>query len=82
MANRRGNPDWGRSQNFGAVPPIVTEFERVTRELGLKETEFSNSPQLKQWVKRHRNTRYVPEHLLKYWGMEVDTSFGSLVAGN
>ena len=84
MANRRGNPTWGRPSGFllqsAAVKQLETEFEKVTRELGLAPEQYKTSPALRRWVKRNRNVRYVPEALLAHWGLEVDESLGSIAA--
>jgi hypothetical protein len=81
MANRRGNPNWGKSPAFFELinqKPLETEFEKVTRELGLTPEQFDSSPALKRWVRKHKNSRYVPEQLLSHWGMTVDESVGSI----
>ena len=48
-------------------------FEQVTHRLGLNEDEYLGSSELKEWVSRHKNEKYVPEYLLKAWGLMVDT---------
>lgn len=47
-------------------------FHEVAQELGIPEDEYVNSQQLREWAERHRNEQYVPERLLKAWGLEVD----------
>lgn len=50
----------------------LTEFELVVQELGLSEDSYTTSIRLRTWVKQNRHRRYVPEHLLNQWGLEVD----------
>lgn len=69
MAKRRGNPNWGKS-----VPSVwtVTEFERTVAKLQLKPSEYVTSVALREWAYRNRDSKYVPEALLKAWGLEVE----------
>jgi len=30
------------------------------------------SPQLREWVRRNKNSKFVPEALLKGWGFEIE----------
>ena len=56
------------------VPPATqTEFEIVAGELNLVEQSYSGSQQLKKWCECNRNRRFVPEWLLKKWGIRVDS---------
>ena len=67
---KRGNPNWGRP-----IPPILpfaTEFERHARELGLRPPMYASSPELRAWCDCNRNRVYIPEWLLKEWGVRVD----------
>lgn len=69
-----GNPRWG-SPIFAPVfhGVLVTEFERVISELKLtNNAEMMLSPQLREWVKKHRNHKYVPEWLLKAFHFDVE----------
>jgi len=43
-----------------------------TQELGLNEAEYVASLELRRWCDDHKNHCYVPEWLLKHWGMQVD----------
>lgn len=70
----RGNPIWGRP--YIPVPPSVTAFEQQAKNLGLLPGEYESSPQLKSWCRRNANIYYVPEYLLKLWGIGVNESWG------
>lgn len=69
---------WAHGGVYGEVPTEQpTEFEIVAGRLGLTtEAEMLESQSLKRWVKQYRNTRYVPEQLLKKWDFDVTPSMG------
>jgi hypothetical protein len=70
MANKRGNPNWGRP-----MPPVsilCTEFEMQVRHLQLAPEGYVFSDQLRIWCERNRNRFYIPEWLLDEWGFRVD----------
>jgi hypothetical protein len=55
-----------------AVPNVPTAFEEKVRRLGLNEQTCPNSEEMKHWCKCNKDRCYVPEWLLKRWGMSVD----------
>jgi hypothetical protein len=69
----RGNPNWGKP--LPAVPSLPTEFETEVERLRLRSTQYVASAELKRWCGHNRNRVYVPEWLLKEWGMLVETNF-------
>jgi len=70
----RGNPNWGKDQSEVA-PPTVCAFELKVRELGLTPDQYLRSEELRAWAAVHKNTRYIPETLLKSWRLVPDCSF-------
>lgn len=46
----------------------ATSFDHVVKILGLSPHEYENSLQLKEWVRRNKDEKYVPSDLLKAWG--------------
>jgi hypothetical protein len=68
---RRGNPNWGKPQS-GEVVPVVTEFEKKANEYKLARDEYLQLSQLREWARRSRNSRFIPEALLKAWGFEIE----------
>jgi len=42
------------------------------RKLGLAEQNYATSVQLRRWCEQNRNRCYIPESLLKEWGIYVD----------
>lgn len=65
--SKAGNPNWGKpDQN---TVPVVTSFETKVVELSLAPDEYLGSEELRKWSAAHKSTRYVPEALLKAWGL-------------
>jgi hypothetical protein len=69
-----GNPNWGKP--YIPVPFLHTEFEQQVQELGLSPDEYQASPKLRSWCQRNANILYVPEYLLKLWGIGVKEDWG------
>lgn len=72
---RQGNPNWGKLSIPG--PFLPTGFEQEVAKLGLRPDEYQDSPQLRNWCLRNANTHYVPEYLLKVWGVNVHQNWGN-----
>ena len=53
-------------------PTLATAFERQVRELGLDKKTCADSKELREWCERNKDYCYIPEWLLKRWGMSVD----------
>lgn len=75
---RRGNPNWGLPAP--PIPATPTEFEIVVRQLRLIPEMYKSSRELKRWCEHNRNRCYVPEWLLREWGMTVEISYGHYAA--
>jgi hypothetical protein len=73
MSHRRGNPNWGKPG--GRIPDLPTAFEQQVRRLGLTRRTCARSLALREWCQHNRNRCYIPEWLLKEWGITVDLSF-------
>ena len=69
---RRGNPNWGKAES-GPVVPVVTEFEKTVDEYKLTPDQYLQSSELREWARRNKNSKYVPESLLEAWGFEIET---------
>src|ERR1700737_721125 len=74
MAKRRGNPNWGKPEPIGPVTPTVTEFEQVVREYKLSPDQYLRSTRLREWARRNKNPKYIPEPLLEAWGFEIEST--------
>ena len=61
------------SPNESSITPhIKSAFENVVRQLHLSPEEYITSVKLKDWVRKHKDSRYVPPYLLDLWGFQVD----------
>ncbi len=69
-ARKPGNPNWGKP--LKPVLAVPTAFEEQVQELGLTEQTCVASEELRQWCKRNKDRCYIPERLLKQWGITVD----------
>lgn len=71
MAKKRGNPNWGKPE-LNIIPYTgASSFEEIVRRLRLSPAEYEGSIQLKAWVQKNKDHRYVPSSLLQAWGVEV-----------
>lgn len=57
------------------APAGVTTFEHVVQHLHLSPKEYTSSAELKEWVRKHKDEKYVPPQLLDLWGFEVNMDF-------
>jgi hypothetical protein len=69
---KRGNPNWGSGRPLQAPPAVATAFEEQVQKLGLTEQTCAMSDELRQWCQRNKDRCYIPERLLKAWGIPVD----------
>src|SRR5947209_19264333 len=74
MAKRRGNPNWGKPEPIGPVIPIVTSFEQAVKEFKLTPDQYLRSTRLREWARRNKNSKYIPEPLLEAWGFEIEST--------
>ena len=74
MAKRRGNPNWGKPEPIGPVVPTVTSFEQVVKEYKLTPDQYIRSTRLREWARRNKNSKYIPEALLEAWGFEIEST--------
>jgi hypothetical protein len=72
MSAKRGNPNWCKPWPTQLGPPLATEFEMRVRQLNLTSHALVTSTELRTWCERNRNRCYIPEWLLKTWGVQVD----------
>jgi hypothetical protein len=65
------------NRNFtkpGSIRPVAfpNSFEQIVKELNISPGEYRSSHELKEWVRRYKDERYVPPELLKAFGFQVD----------
>jgi hypothetical protein len=71
MSRRSESSGWSGG-HFPTVPPSMpTAFEIRVSELRLTAPKYSESPELRRWCHLNRNKCYIPEWLLKEWGITV-----------
>jgi len=71
MAKKRGNPNWGKPDVNASPYTGPTSFDEVVKKLRLSPEEYENSAQLKDWVQKNKDQKYVPPELLLAWDLEV-----------
>jgi hypothetical protein len=71
MAKKRGNPNWGKP-DVNTIPYTgATSFEEIAKKLCLSPHQYGNSVELRDWVQKNKDHKYVPSNLLELWGFEV-----------
>jgi hypothetical protein len=72
IMGRRGNPNFGSGRILSVRPAgVESEFEKQMGELKLTRDTCADSPALRRWCEENRNRCYIPEWLLKVWGITV-----------
>lgn len=66
---RPGNPNWGKAHTL--LPVTQSSFELMVKALKLEPHQYHESSQLKDWVQKNRNSKFVPLELLQVWGFSV-----------
>ena len=74
MAKRRGNPNWGKPEPIGPIVPTVTSFEQAVKEYKLQPDQYIRSLRLREWARKNKNSKYIPEPLLQAWGFEIESA--------
>jgi hypothetical protein len=72
MTYQTRNLNWASGRALENPPAVPTWFEEQVQELGLNEQTYEASRELKKWCERNKDRCYVPEWLLRRWGMLVD----------
>jgi hypothetical protein len=65
MKKKRGNPNWGKLVVQSAADVQPSLFEQIVRKRRLSPTSILVSIQLKEWVRKNKDQKYVPSDLLK-----------------
>jgi hypothetical protein len=74
MTRAYGNPNWASGRAPAVRPALPTEFETRMRELGLALNTCVDSKELRRWCEMNCNRCYIPEWLLKTWGINSDVA--------
>lgn len=69
------------NRNFtkpGAIRPVTlpSSFEQLVRALNISPEEYQSSAELKEWVRRNKDDKYVPPELLEAFGFQVKVDDG------
>ena len=69
----RGNPNFTTPERMTFKEITMTQFEFQVDRIGLsdKPNYWEHSGLLRAWAKQHRSSHYVPEWLLKAWGLQL-----------
>ena len=59
----------------GAMRRITSpsSFEQIVKELNISHGEYRRSLELKEWVRRNKDDKYVPTEVLKVFGFQVES---------
>jgi hypothetical protein len=52
----------------------VTSFEQAVKEFKLEPEQYQRSTRLREWARRNKNSKYIPEPLLQAWGFEIEST--------
>jgi len=61
-----------------STPQASTTLDQVALRLGLSPSQYANSAELKDWVRRHKDEKYVPPRLLELWGLDAETELDAV----
>ena len=72
MPRRHGNPNWASGLKVILPRAGSTEFETKLSQLRLTNETCASSAKLREWCFQNKNRCYIPEWLLKKWGILVN----------
>jgi hypothetical protein len=72
MAPQGGNANSTKSRTTDASAFSASSFERVVDSLKLSPEQYQTSTELREWVLRNKDHKYVPPDLLKAFGFQVN----------
>ena len=44
------------------------------KEFKLQPDQYLRSTRLREWARRNKNSKFIPESLLQAWGFEIDST--------
>ena len=74
MAERVKKSHWASGRPAENEPQGPTGFEEELVRLGLDEHSCVASNELRRWCERNKDRYYIPEWLLKEWGISVNAN--------
>jgi len=69
MARKAGNPGWTSGHGASPAPEGPCAFERQIARLGLQPEQYKTSAKLREWCVKNRRSHFIPEELLRAWGI-------------
>ena len=49
-------------------------YKRQVKEFKLSPDQYIRSTRLREWARRNKNSKYIPEALLEAWGFEIEST--------
>jgi hypothetical protein len=72
MAPQRGNSNFTNPGSKNTASFSGSSFEKVVHSLKLSPDQYQSSAELRDWVFRNKDEKYVPPDLLKAFGFQVN----------
>lgn len=70
--SRRGHPNFTNPSRIGPLKKSPTSFDSLIAELGMSAQECTSSPDVRQWVIRNKDDKYVPIEILEAFGLSAE----------
>jgi hypothetical protein len=72
MSKRKANNYFTNPCRMGLLIATESSFEEVVRTLCLSPEQYAGSAELRAWVERNKDVKYVPQELLATFGLTVE----------
>ena len=73
MRRHRINRNFTKPEAIGPIIFSLSSFEQVVKALNISPEEYESSLELKEWVRRNKDHKYVPTGLLEAFGFHVSS---------
>jgi hypothetical protein len=71
MKKKRGNPNWDKLASHSAADAQPSSFEQIVRSFDCLQTSIFGSVQMREWVRKNKDQKYVSSDLFKAWNFEA-----------
>jgi hypothetical protein len=71
MSRPKGTTYFTNPYKMGPQTAMASSFEEVVKALCLSPDQYSHSAELRAWVKRNKNLKFVPLDVLMEFGFTV-----------
>jgi hypothetical protein len=72
MSNRPENRDFTNPGAYKQVIASVSSFDQMVETLHLSPDQYEGCPELREWVRRYKDQKYVPTEVLNTFGFDED----------